>query len=113
MTTAMLGGVWPAFLTPMTSDGELDFAVVEKLTDLFARQGLGGLYVGGSTGQWVSLTLEERFALAGCVVKAAGGRIPVMVHVGATTTRDAVRLARHAEEVGADAVSAVAPIYYH
>jgi N-acetylneuraminate lyase len=113
MTTAMFGGVWPALLTPLTADGKLALGVVEELTDLFARQGLGGLYVGGSTGQWVSLTLEERLAVAGCAVKASAGRIPVMVHVGATTTQDAITLARHAEEVGADAVSAVAPIYYH
>ena len=51
-------------------------------------------------------------ALAECVVKTAAGRIPVMVHVGATTTADAVTLVRHAEHVGADAVSSVAPIYY-
>ena len=112
MKTATLGGIWPAFLTPFAEDGTLAFAAAEALTDLFARQGMGGLYVGGSTGQWVSLTPEERMALVDCVVKASAGRIPVMVHVGATTTGDAVRLARHAAEVGAAAVSAVAPIYY-
>jgi N-acetylneuraminate lyase len=111
--TATLGGVWPAMLTPLTADGQLAFDAIERLTDLFARQGLGGLYVGGSTGQWVSLTLEERRALLECVVRTSAGRIPVMVHVGATTTSDAVALARHAGEVGADAVSSVAPIYYH
>jgi N-acetylneuraminate lyase len=46
------------------------------------------------------------------VVEAAAGRIPVMVHVGATTTADAEALARHAEEIGADAISSVAPIYF-
>src|SRR5205823_1455352 len=111
--TATLGGVWPAMLTPLTTDGKLAFDAIERLTDLFARQGLGGLYVGGSTGQWVALTLDERRALVECVVRTAAGRIPVMVHVGATTTSDAIVLARHAGKVGAHAVSSVAPIYYH
>jgi N-acetylneuraminate lyase len=111
MTTAF-GGIWPAVLTPLAPDGSPAFAVLEQLTDLFARQGLGGLYIGGSTGQWPLLTLEERCNVAACVVRAAAGRIPVMVHVGACTTADAVALARHAARVGADAVSAVAPIYY-
>jgi N-acetylneuraminate lyase len=106
------GGVWPALLTPLAEDGKPALAVVEKLTDLFARQGLGGLYVGGSTGQWLLLTPAERCAVAEAAVNAAAGRIPVMVHVGACTTADAVALARHAARVGADAVSAVGPIYY-
>src|SRR4051812_28521353 len=103
-------GVWPALLTPLTADGRPAFGVLEQLTDLFARQGLGGLYIVGSTGQWPLFTPDERRAIAECVVKAAAGRFPVMVHVGPAATADAVDLARHAERVGADAVSAVAPI---
>jgi N-acetylneuraminate lyase len=106
------GGVWPAMLTPLTAEGELALEVVEQLTDLFVRQGLGGMYVVGSTGQWPSLTVAERCTIAERVVKTAAGRVSVMVHVGATTTADAVALARHAARIGADAVSAVAPIYY-
>jgi N-acetylneuraminate lyase len=109
--TAPLAGVWPALLTPLR-DGRLAFAALEQLVDLFARQGLGGLYVGGSTGQWPLLSFQERRELAACVVRCAAGRIPVMVHVGAASTDEAVALARHARAVGADAVSAVAPSYY-
>lgn len=107
-----LGGVWPAVLTPLTADGKPAFSVLEQLTDLFARQRLGGLYVGGSTGQWPMLSIAERLAVAECVVHSADGRIPVMIHVGATTTADAVALARHARQIRADAVSTIAPIYY-
>jgi N-acetylneuraminate lyase len=105
-------GVWPAVLTPLAADGRPALSVLERMIDLFAQQGLGGLYMGGSTGQWPLLRLEERQALAECAVRAAAGRFPVMVHVGACTTADAVDLARHAARVGADAVSAVTPIYY-
>src|SRR5437764_14219561 len=104
--------VWPAMLTPLTEEGKPAFGALEQLTDLFVRQGLGGLYLVGSTGQWPLFTTEERCAIAECVVGAAAGRIPVMVHVGAVATADAVALARHTEHIGAAAVPSVAPIYY-
>ena len=106
------GGIWPAMLTPMTAEGKPSLDACEQLVDLFIRQKLGGIYLTGSTGQWPLLTLEEREAIAGCVVKAAAGRIPVMVHVGALATEQAIRLARHAARIGADAISAVGPVYY-
>lgn len=106
------GGLWPAFLTPMGTDGKPTSAVIEQLTDLFVREGLDGLYVTGSTGQWPLLTFAERCAITECVVKSAKERIPIMVHVGAASTEEAVALARHAKRIGADAVSAVTPTYY-
>ncbi len=105
-------GIWPAMLTPTTPSGEPNLAACEQLVDLFARQNLGGIYLVGSTGGWPLFTVAERKRIADTVVKAAAGRIPVMVHVGAVATADAVELAQHAAAVGADAVSAVGPIYY-
>jgi N-acetylneuraminate lyase len=99
-------------LTPIAADGRPALGVCERLADLFATQGLDGIYVGGSTGQWPLLTIEERRAIAECVVRGAAKRLPVMVHVGAMTTADAISLAQHAARIGADAVSAVGPPYY-
>ena len=96
----------------MGRTGKPALDVVEQLVDLFAKQGLDGLYVTGSTGQWPLLTVEERQAIVERCVKASAGRIPIMAHVGAVATDDAVTLAKHAAKVGADAVSTVAPIYY-
>lgn len=110
--TRTFGGVWPAMLTPLTESGEINHGEIDKLIDLFVRQCLGGLYVLGSTGQWPLLHPELRKAAAERIVKAAAGRIPIIVHVGAVATDDAVALARHAAKIGADGVSAVAPIYY-
>lgn len=110
--TRQLGGLWPALVTPFAADGKPAYAVVEQLVDLYARQGLGGLYVTGSTGQWPLLTVAERQTIVECAVNASAGRIPIMAHVGAVATEDAVTLARHAQQAGADAVSTVAPIYY-
>jgi N-acetylneuraminate lyase len=96
----------------LTADGRPDLAVLEHLTDLLACQGLDGLYLTGSTGQWPLLSREEREAVTACVIGAAAGRLPIMVHVGVLATDEAVALARHAARAGADAVSSVAPIYY-
>jgi N-acetylneuraminate lyase len=106
------GGVWPAMLTPLDEAGEPDPGQIERLVELFVRQELGGLYILGSTGQWPLLHLDQRRAAAERVIGAAAGRIPVIVHVGAVATDDAVSLARHAACIGADGVSAVTPIYY-
>ncbi|HVC95756.1 MAG TPA: dihydrodipicolinate synthase family protein [Pirellulales bacterium] len=106
------GGLWPAMLTPLDAAGSPDAAGIERLVEWFVVQGLDGLYILGSTGQWPLLDLDQRRLVAERVVRAASGRIGVMVHVGAVATDDAVMLARHAAAVGADAVSCVAPIYY-
>jgi N-acetylneuraminate lyase len=105
-------GIWPAMVTPTTGDGRPALEVCERLVDLFARQVLGGVYVVGSTGQWPLFSIEERKAIAESIVKSAAKRLPVMVHVGAATTADAVALAEHAAKIGANAISAVGPIYY-
>jgi N-acetylneuraminate lyase len=105
-------GLWPAVLTPVGEDGRPALAVLERLVDLFACQGLDGLYLTGSTGQWPLFSPDERRAVVERAIGAAGGRLPVMVHVGAASTADAVALARHAARSGANAVSSVTPIYY-
>lgn len=110
--TTRFGGIWPAMLTPTDADGRPSMSACEQLVDLFARQKLGGIYLTGSTGGWPLFTVEERKAIAERVVKVAAGRLPVMVHVGAVTTADAIDLTEHASRIGADAVSAVGPIYY-
>lgn len=110
--TRRFGGMWPALVTPFGADGKPALDVVEQLVDLFAKQGMDGLYVTGSTGQWPLLTVDERQAIVERCVKASAGRIPIMAHVGAVATDDAVTLAKHAAKVGADAVSTVAPIYF-
>ena len=105
-------GVWPAMLTPLDNSGNPNEESIERLVELYVNQNLGGLYILGSTGQWPLLPLGQRLAVADRVVKAAAKRIPVIVHVGAAATDDAIELARHAESIGADGVSSVAPIYY-
>lgn len=110
--TATFSGIWPAMLTPMDNQGKPAFDVLDDLVELFVQQGLDGIYLVGSTGQWPLLSFNERCAIAERVIRTAKGRLPVMIHVGAVATAEAVELARHAARCGAQAISSVTPIYY-
>lgn len=105
-------GNWPAMITPMHDDGSIRPESVAPLVEKFVREQAGGIYLLGSTGQGPLLTVDERKVIAEATVSAAAGRLPVMVHVGAIRVEDCVELAKHAGEIGADAVSSVIPMYY-
>jgi N-acetylneuraminate lyase len=112
MSKSIPGGVWPAMFSPLNEDRTPNLDAIDRLVDLLAGQQLGGLYILGSTGQGPALRLEDRRAIAVRTIKAARGRIAVMVHVGCIATEDAVELAKHAADNGADAISSVPPIYF-
>jgi N-acetylneuraminate lyase len=105
-------GIWPALVTPLTERGEVDVHAAQALIEALIATDIGGLYVCGGTGEGVLLSAHARQRMAQCAVDAVAGRVPVMVHVGAITTREAVDLAEHANRIGADAVSAIPPFYY-
>jgi N-acetylneuraminate lyase len=103
------GGVWPALVTPFTPDDQVSTALLRKLVDHFVARHLDGLYICGSTGEGVFMSAEERELVVETVLDQAQGRLPVIVHVGAAATLDAVRLARHAQSAGAAGISAILP----
>jgi N-acetylneuraminate lyase len=105
-------GIVPAVFTPMHPDGSLNLDLVKPMTDQLVREGVGGLYVCGSTGEGPSLSREERISVAEAYVNAAAGRVPVIIQVGHNSIKEAQTLAAHAQMVGADAISAVPPSYY-
>lgn len=107
-----LTGLIPAAFTPLKADGSLNLDAVPALVEHFLRDGVSGLYVCGSTGEGVSLTREERMAVAEAYTAAAARRIPVVVQVGHNSLREARLLAEHAQKIGADAVSATPPMYF-
>ncbi len=105
-------GLWPAMLTPVHDNGEPAYDEIVKLVELLISQQMDGLYILGSTGQGILFTEEQRKKGTEVVIKTTAGRIPLIVHVGALTTAEAISLARHAEKCGVDGISAVPPIYY-
>ncbi|WP_018625918.1 dihydrodipicolinate synthase family protein [Niabella aurantiaca] len=105
-------GIWPAMFTPVEKSGEPAYDELAKLVELLINQQVDGLYILGSTGQGILFTEDQRKKIAAMVCRLAAGRVPVMVQVGALTTEVSVRLAKHAAEAGARAISSVGPIYY-
>jgi len=107
-----LTGLIAAAYTPLDADGKLNFDPIPGMVDRLISERITGLYVCGSTGEGVSFTGEERKATAQAFVQAAAGRIPVLVQVGHNSVWEAASLAAHAQEIGADALSATAPSYF-
>ena len=108
----MLTGIVPALLTPITARGQLDTTALGELIEFILQHDVSGLYLCGSTGEGLLLTEEERRLVTETAIRQVGGRVPIVVHVGATSTSQAERLALHARQAGAAAVAAVPPFYY-
>lgn len=105
-------GLFSALLTPFNKDGSINFNSLEKLVEFNLQNGIDGFYVGGSTGEGLLLSTEERMQVFECVKTANNGRGTLIAHVGTICTLDAIKMAKKAEELGYDAISAVAPYYY-
>lgn len=71
-------GVWPAMVTPLTKDGEIDWAGVDALVEWYIESGVAGLFAVGQSGEMFALSDDERLALASHVVKQVAGRVPVV-----------------------------------
>ena len=106
-------GYWVASATPFAADGELDEGGLAALVDLYVTQGVHGVLVNGSTGEWFSQSGEERRRVVEIAVEAADGRLPVVAGVSAYTPAEACALAEHAAAIGADGVLATPPPYVH
>ena len=107
-----LKGIIPALVTPFDSNEKVDYGALSELVNRLLDQGVGGFYACGSTGECFLMTEDERKKSLEAIVKTTNGRVPVVAHVGNIGTEKTVELARHAEAVGADAVSSVPPFYY-
>ena len=107
-----IGGVIPAMLSPFTQDESMDLEGTRQLTRYLCKKDIGGLYLTGSTGEGFLMSNEERKAFVEAVVDEVKGKVPIIVHVGAISTKASEELARHAMQAGADAISSVPPIYW-
>lgn len=105
-------GVIPAMLSTFDEQENLDLKRSGVLVEHLIASGVHGLYITGSTGEGFLMTIEERKLFAQEVVKRVNNRIPVIVHVGAISTKLSIELAQHAQDIGADAISSVPPFYY-
>jgi 4-hydroxy-tetrahydrodipicolinate synthase len=109
--TVQLRGVLTALATPFAADGSVDEAVMRALVDRSIEGGVHGVVACGSTGEFSTLTGDERRLVVETVVDQVARRVPVIAQTGATSTAEAIRLSRHAQSVGADVIMAVTPYY--
>lgn len=111
-TFEKFAGVYCAMLTPYNKKGEVCEKTIDKLVEWHIAKGLRGFYVCGSTGEHILLKAEERKRIAARAVKAANGRANVIVHIGCPSSDESAELANHAEQIGADAISSLPPIFF-
>ena len=106
-------GVIPAFYACYDDEGAVSPDRAQVLTDYLIGKGVAGLYVGGSSGECIYQSVEERKVTLENVMTGAKGKITVIAHVACNNTADSRELARHAERLGVDAIAAIPPIYFH
>lgn len=102
-------GILPAVVTPMDRDGKFLPEAFERLCTALYGAGVDGLYVCGQTGEGLQQSPEQRKRVVEAAVRYTPAGRAVMAHIGAASTAVAVELARHAESVGAHAVSSLPP----
>lgn len=105
-------GITVAMYSCYDEKGEVSKEAARKLARHYANIGVNGLYVGGSSGEGMLQNVEERKQTLEAVMEEVGQEMTIIAHVGAPSTRDSVELSKHAEQVGAHAISAVPSIYY-
>ncbi|MCC6195123.1 MAG: dihydrodipicolinate synthase family protein [Burkholderiales bacterium] len=105
-------GVFPYLVSPIDGDGKVKEAVLARLVDDLVRAGVHGLSPLGSTGEFAYLDREQRTRIVEVVVHAAGGRVPVVPGVAATTIADAVAQTRAYARLGADGILAILEAYF-
>ena len=112
MKYAKYKGVFPAFYACYDSEGNVSTQATKDFVEYLIGKGVSGLYVGGSSGECIYLSVEERKQTLEAVMEVAKGRIAIIAHVACNNTKDSQELARHAESLGVDAIAAIPPIYF-
>jgi 4-hydroxy-tetrahydrodipicolinate synthase len=105
-------GIIPAVTTPFDAEGRVDLLALGENLAAVLDEGVHGLVATGTMGEAGALSREERRVVVGAVVRAAAGRVPVIVGVSAGTPEGAIAFATDAAEAGADAIMLLPPLGY-
>ncbi|MEC7361603.1 MAG: 4-hydroxy-tetrahydrodipicolinate synthase [Pseudomonadota bacterium] len=108
--TPAFAGSYTALITPF-SNGRVDEDAFRKLVEFQIESGTHGLVPVGTTGESPTLSHDEHDRVIELCIEQAAGRVPVIAGAGSNSTAEAVRLARHAADAGADGVLIVSPYY--
>lgn len=110
--TQKFNGIIPPMLTPLLSNGELDFDGVKKLVDHLIDGGVHGIFILGTTGELASLSYQVRKELIEQTANNVNNRIPFLVGITDNSTVESLKLASLASDYGAAAVVAMPPCYF-
>jgi 4-hydroxy-tetrahydrodipicolinate synthase len=110
--TVSFHGIFTPLITPIQEDESLDLDSLDRLVRFQLQNGVHGLWAMGTSSEFASFEEGERAAAIATVVRAAGGRVPVIANASDASTRLTIRHARRAAEAGADAIAATPPYYY-
>lgn len=105
-------GIIPAFYAAYDDDGNISPERVEALAKYYRDKNVKGLYVGGSSGECIYQSVEERKIVLEHVMKAVGDDLTIIAHVACNSTRESIELAKHADRLGVDALAAIPPHYF-
>ncbi len=104
-------GVFTALITPFDKGGWVDKEALSKIIEEQIAAGVSGLVPCGTTGESPTLSHDEHDRVIALTIELAAGRVPVIAGTGSNATSEAIRLSKHAEEAGADALLLVNPYY--
>ena len=104
-------GYWPACPTPFTADAEVDAEKLRALVEFYVGEGMHGIFINGTSGEWFSQSPAERRLVAETAVEQVAGRVRVVIGCTSLTAREAAELGRHAISVGADGIGSTPPPY--
>jgi 4-hydroxy-tetrahydrodipicolinate synthase len=108
----MFRGILPPAVTLFKEDGSLDTEANRRHHDFLIERGVHGIFVMSTTGEFMHMNLKEREQHATDTVQHVNHRVPVIVGTGTTSTRETIRLSRHAQGIGADAVAIITPYFW-
>lgn len=111
MDKELIRGVIPPIITPVDKDEKVDEGGLRRVIEHVIGGGVHGILVLGSNGEFYGLDYEEQRKAVSFTVNQVDGRVPVYMGIGAITTKECIRLARMAEELNADAITVLPPMF--